>query len=149
MNGFVRIALVAVLLTAAIALFGCSRTVILKDGSKGSSGKTTAVTKDKPGPPPHAPAHGYRHKNPHGVTLVYDSGLAVYVVSGYKQVYFHKDYYYRVHKHKWQFSRNIKGPWHKSMDRKVPKKLWQNVALHEDDKDKGKGKGKGKGNDKK
>ena len=33
----------------------------------------------KIGPPPHAPAHGYRHKHQHGVELEYDSGIGAYI----------------------------------------------------------------------
>ena len=38
-------------------------------------GTTVVVTKT--GPPPHAPAHGYRHKHPDGVVLVYKSNLGL------------------------------------------------------------------------
>ncbi len=136
MDRIVRISLIAVLLAASIGVFGCSRTVIRAGGSSGT------VKADKKGPPPHAPAHGYRHKRSDGVVLVFEASLGVYVVSGHKDVYFHKDRYYRLHKKKWQSSGQIDGPWRKTSDKKVPPGLQQNVA--ETNEGKGKGKGENK-----
>ena len=59
---------------------------------KGASGP---VVLKKAGPPPHAPAHGYRHKHEHGVELVFDSQLGVYVVVGWKDHFFSAGRYYR------------------------------------------------------
>ncbi len=33
----------------------------------------------KQGPPPHAPAHGYRHKHQHGHDMEYNSDAGAYV----------------------------------------------------------------------
>ncbi len=62
------------------------------------------------GPPPWAPAHGYRHK--HGdVNLVFDSGLGVYVVFELPNRYFLRGRYYRRVDAGWQLSANLSGPW--------------------------------------
>jgi hypothetical protein len=49
----------------------------------------------EPGPPPWAPAHGYRHKHAQGMELVYDAQLGVYVVVGRDGLYFRHDRFYR------------------------------------------------------
>lgn len=154
MKRIVRISIIVVLLAAAIAVFGCSRTVVRAGGST----RTTTVQTDKKGPPPHAPAHGYRHKHTDGLVLVYEASLGVYVVSGHTGLYFYKDRYYRFHKSNWQSSGHFEGPWRNSPSNKVPQGLQQNVADgkqgkgkvkdKDDDKDNGQGKGKGKGKDK-
>lgn len=63
------------------------------------------------GPPPHAPAHGYRHKHQHGVEMVFDTGMGVYIVVGYPKHYFYNNNYYRYHDGIWKMSVHIKGPW--------------------------------------
>ena len=123
-----RYLMIAGLITASVAVFGC-RTVIVK--------KDPAVTSAKSGPPPHAPAHGYRHKHADGVKLVYDSGLGVYLVSGHVDVYYYKSTYYRVHKGVFQSGKHIKGPWYKSSHKKVPNGLQKKLTKHNN---KGKGK---------
>jgi hypothetical protein len=62
------------------------------------------------GPPPHAPAHGYRHK--HGlVELVFDSNFGVYTVVGYPRHYFYDNRYYRLKDDIWWVSILFEGPW--------------------------------------
>ncbi|MFQ5585276.1 MAG: hypothetical protein ACE5GF_00390, partial [Thermodesulfobacteriota bacterium] len=63
---------------------------------EGGGGKTSfppvkhvKVKSKKHGPPPHAPAHGYRHKHRHGVELMFDGGLGVYIAVGLSGIYFH------------------------------------------------------------
>ena len=46
------------------------------------------------GPPPHAPAHGYRHHQG-SVDLRWDAHLGVYVVIGHPHHFFHDGRYYR------------------------------------------------------
>lgn len=65
----------------------------------------------EPGPPPWAPAHGYRHHHPHGVDLVFDGDLGAYVVVGYHDHFYHGSHYYRRHDGGWQVSVKIGGPW--------------------------------------
>lgn len=62
------------------------------------------------GPPPHAPAHGYRHHHDHhGVDLVWDAHLGVYAVVGFPSLYFWDGYYYRYHDGFWQTASRPRG----------------------------------------
>ena len=138
-----QISLILVVLVAAIAVLGCSRTIVYKSGHPRS---TDTVKNDRHGPPPHAPAHGYRHKHSNGVVLVYDSDLHVYLVSGYRDVYYYKGFYYRWHNGKWQTTRKVNGPWQRSYAKKVPKHLHEHVAVYARSKSKKKYDSKGKYN---
>jgi hypothetical protein len=61
------------------------------------------------GPPPHAPAHGYRHH--HGpVDLRWDAHLGVYVVIGHPHHFFHDGRYYRRSGDHWERC----GKWEKA-----------------------------------
>lgn len=93
------------------------------------------------GPPPHAPAHGYRRKTRHGVEIVYDSGLGVYVVVELPGHYYHDDKYYRKHGGRWEISIDIDGPWTVIAEAKLP------VGLRADGKMKQKKEPPGKGHD--
>lgn len=62
------------------------------------------------GPPPHAPAHGYRQKH-HGRDMVFNTGLGVYVVSGIADHYFQNNNYYRYRDGNWWISLDFGGPW--------------------------------------
>jgi hypothetical protein len=108
------------LIVASFVLASCSGTARYKTSGKNPAHTQTTVAKK--GPPPHAPAHGYRHK--HGdVVLVYESSLSVYIVHGYEGHYFSDGDYYRMHKGGWQVSVDIGGPWRKISETKVPKGL--------------------------
>lgn len=72
------------------------------------------------GPPPWAPAHGYRRKHPSGATLVYDAGLGVYVVAGMPGYYYVDDRFYRIVDGGWHAAVDINGPWHGSNTRGLP-----------------------------
>jgi hypothetical protein len=63
------------------------------------------------GPPPHAPAHGHRHQQSHGAQLVFDSGLGVYLVSGYSDYFYYDGLYLRLDGGIWQASISLDGPW--------------------------------------
>jgi hypothetical protein len=64
------------------------------------------------GPPPHAPAHGYRRKlEQDGVTLELDSGRGVYVVVGVDDVFFSEKRYYRCADERWFASPRPDGGW--------------------------------------
>ena len=62
------------------------------------------------GPPPHAPAHGYRHKY-QGMELAYDSGRSVYVVVGLPSHYYCGGHFYRFQSARWEASPEVAGPW--------------------------------------
>lgn len=67
--------------------------------------------KSKGGPPPWAPAHGYRHKHA-GHELRFDAQLGVYVVVGLPHVYFQSDHYYRRVDSHWERCRKLdKAKW--------------------------------------
>jgi hypothetical protein len=95
------------------------------------------------GPPPHAPAHGYRHKQSNH-DLVFDSGLGVYVVLGRPDYYFWDNRYYRYHDGHWQFSADVDGRWYRD-DGYVPRKLYHSKQRANGPQGK-KGKGNGQGN---
>jgi hypothetical protein len=71
------------------------------------------------GPPPHAPAHGYRHKHGHA-ELHFDSGLGLYIVLGHPEHYYHQGYYYHHRERTWYLSRELRGPWYLIQDRELP-----------------------------
>ena len=103
-------------------------------------------THDGYGPPPHAPAHGYRHKH-HGHDLEFDSDLGVYVVVGLASLYFIDGVYYKVTSDGWFSSDKPDGGWHAYKKDVLPGKLYKkhgNKKAH--GKDKGK-RGKGKNHD--
>ncbi len=78
----------------------------------------------KQGPPPHAPAHGYRHKY-HNHDLIYDSGLRAYIVVGFPDYYFDNGFYFRYREGDWEMSGRIDDDhgWKHADDRYVPSKL--------------------------
>jgi hypothetical protein len=93
------------------------------------------------GPPPHAPAHGYRARY-HDHDLVFDAGLGVYVVVGLPDIYFYNGIYLRYSHEGWQHSRYADRDWRRYDDHKIPPGLAK--------KHPGKGKGDGhpgRGND--
>ena len=127
-----RIVLASVAL--AVAVSGCSSRTVVRAGSKTNT-EPVVVADDskKPGPPAHAPAHGYRHKHPEdGVELVYDSKLAVYIVSGYKHTYFTNGVYFRYMDDTWKLSKRVAGPWKIVIERDVPSTLHERYAEHHD-----------------
>jgi hypothetical protein len=78
----------------------------------------------KHGPPPHAPAHGYRHKHAQdGLELVYDAGVEVYVVFDREAVYWDGVRYLRWVNGEWQASVEIDGVWLTIGSAEVPAKL--------------------------
>jgi len=103
--------------------------------------KPTLVKKSQGyGPPPHAPAHGYRYKHQHGVEMRYDSGLGVYVVIEIPDMYFNDGLYIRwSEKGYWEVGSYYKGPWRMALKNEVPYKL--DKAKGKGNKEKGKGKG--------
>ena len=77
-----------------------------------------------PGPPPHAPAHGYRHKLAHhGVELAYESSLGVYAVVGWNDLFFYDDHFYRQVDDGWEVSLRINGGWAVAERSRLPRHL--------------------------
>ena len=75
------------------------------------------------GPPPHAPAHGYRHKQQDGIELEYDSGLGVYFSVKIPSVYFYNGLYIRLSGGYWEVAANFGGPWRPETEGQVPYRL--------------------------
>ena len=71
-------------------------------------------------PPPHAPAHGYRHKHESGAKLRFVSRLGVYVVVGHTNLYFHDGWFVRVHDGIWEVSVRLDGPWKPKRAGRIP-----------------------------
>lgn len=84
----------------------------------------------KPGPPPWAPAHGYRRKHAHGTELVYDARLGVYLVVGLKDHFFHDGHYYRRTAASWEVSGDVGGPWVVVGTSRLPAGLRAHRAKH-------------------
>ena len=93
----------------------------------------------KSGPPPHAPAHGYRRKY-QGVELVYDSVRGVYVVIDFPDHYYFKGHYYHLGEAQWEVGVSLDGPWKVISYDELPK------GLRIEKKGKGKVRGKSKEN---
>lgn len=98
----------------------------------------------RPGPPPHAPAHGYRHRHPSGFDMIFDSGLGVYTVVGYPY-YFYGGHFYRRHNSVWQRSAKPRGQWRSADHGRVPSKLWK--KYDKKPRRRGRGRGRGRGRD--
>lgn len=107
------------LIATCVMFSACSTTV------RHTSTRYVRTTKSH-GPPPHAPAHGYRHKHGDAV-LVYDSTLEVYLVSGRPNHYFHGHHYYRTTSDGWQIAVTFEGPWKPISTKKLPKQLVHSV----------------------
>jgi hypothetical protein len=129
---FPRLLLLAALLAAGVALFGCTKRACVK------TSPAPTVVLERQGPPPHAPAHGYRHKHPDGVELVFQTGIGVYVVTGYTDIYFYEGHFYRVRKNKCEMSVHIGGPWRKAQVEALPREFRAQTSKHENAKGKGK-----------
>jgi hypothetical protein len=83
----------------------------------------------EPGPPPHAPAHGYRHKH-RNRDLVYDANIGVYVVVGLPDVWFLDGSYFRWYGERWEMGVSVDGPWRVARESAVPFKLREKRHPH-------------------
>lgn len=81
------------------------------------------------GPPPHAPAHGYRHKH-RGHDLVFNTELGVYVVVGLRDVWFLDGNYFRVMGDHFEIAVGVDGPWRVASVKAVPAPLYQKRHPH-------------------
>ena len=81
------------------------------------------------GPPPHAPAHGYR-RNHQGRDLVFDSELGVYAVVGLSNVWFLDGSYFRIRGDRWEISGGTGGPWRVCAADAVPGRLYAKRHPH-------------------
>ena len=79
------------------------------------------------GPPPYAPAHGYRHHY-HNHDMIYDSGIRAYIIVGMPDYYYDNGFYFRYSDYGWQISGSLSDGWKVTDERRVPKKLWNTKA---------------------
>lgn len=86
------------------------------------------------GPPPHAPAHGYRYKY-QGHDFVYDANLGVYLIIGYADYYFRDNFYYRHRDDGWYYSRQFDRDWQSYKQDKLPPGLVKKYRDHDRDQD--------------
>lgn len=112
------IAVAATLIIGSLTLVSCSRTAVRVTAGSGSVAVDEAAVK-RTGPPPHAPAHGYRQKHG-GAVLIYQSSLGVYIVDKHEGHFYYKENFYRSHGGSWQISVAIGGPWKTIPEKKVP-----------------------------
>jgi hypothetical protein len=95
------------------------------------------------GPPPHAPAHGYRQQHG-GADLRYDGHLGVYVVIGHPDHFFHDGFYYRRLGSRWDRCGSWKkGNWKPVELALVPPPLVKHYKAKGSKPGKGKGQGRG------
>jgi len=95
------------LLVTAITLAGCLALPVDEKSHRGH------------GPPPHAPAHGYRQHH-QSADLVSDSKLGVYLVRGHANHFYADGRFLRLHAGSWQVSASLRGPWSAYPSRSLP-----------------------------
>jgi len=125
--------LAVALICAAIVFVSCRSVTV----------RRSSVHKRGHGPPPHAPAHGYRHKH-QGVELAYDSGLGVYVAVELPNHFYFKGHYYRQRETQWEIGVHVDGPWEVVVEESLPKGLRCKKGKGKPKEHPGKGLGLGK-----
>jgi len=116
-------AVLPLLALAMLLVLGCSASSVhtRHDGPIGASPPGHRVGH---GPPPHAPAHGYRHwHEDDGVVLVFDSGRGVYLVVGAPGHYYLDGRFYRRNERRWESSTSVLGGWHRVKSKDLPPAL--------------------------
>ena len=103
-----RVTLIVLVAVAACSLGCAKKTVVYQERDR----NVPPVVDNHPGPPPHAPAHGYRMKHAHdGVELVYDADIDVYIVTGFTNCYYSAGQYFRFEAGTWEWSASVEGVW--------------------------------------
>lgn len=97
------------------------------------------------GPPPHAPAHGYRHKHKN-YDMRYDDALGVYVLLDLLDHYYDNERFYRYRDGRWQTARELDSDrWRDADRRSVPDRLYRQYSQSEGRPGKGRGRDQGRG----
>lgn len=145
----------ALIVSVSLFFAGCNTLGVGVQGP-GASGNTTGYHKQ--GPPPHAPAHGYRHKHQHGHQMQYDSNIGAYIVLNIPETYFGNNLYIRISTDgRWIVSTKLDGNWRLAVGNEIPPKLKnhkqkksynKSKGEKSHNKDKGKKSKKGKGHKK-
>jgi len=114
----------------AVVSSGCGH---ISSVAIGRSGQHASRDRDGHGPPPHAPAHGHRRKQndgDHGLELVFDSQLGVYVVVDIPDHYYWDGYYLRIDDRGWYASTELEGRWAPRSSGSLPPGLRKKYAKH-------------------
>jgi hypothetical protein len=139
--------------TAIAALLACGPVRSVTVGRRGPDPAPGPVVHEGSGhgPPPWAPAHGYRHKHQRAyqshsgtVDLVFDSGLGVYVVVGLPNYYYWDGWYLRLDAGRWVQAPHLDSRWSPCPVDRVPGGL-RAKADKSNKPGKGHAKGKSKG----
>ncbi len=135
-----KISIAAIIFAGLFLLSGC---VMMGMGGDDHDDRYQDRSYHRQGPPPHAPAHGYRHKHGDGHDLEYDSEIGVYIVVRIPDTYYRDDLYIRMSSDgRWIVSARLDGGWRPADRDEVPYKLKEhkgknkhkkNKKSHEDD----------------
>ena len=87
---------------------------------------------------PAHPMHGYRHVHG-GIEMVYDSGMGLYIVTGYPNHFFYGGRYYHYREPNWEISVNINGPWRQEAFQSLPRGLRERGEFREPPPGRGRG----------
>jgi hypothetical protein len=132
---------IVVLATAIALLTGCGPISSVTFGKSGRHASRVETSR-RPGPPPHAPAHGHRYKQMHAgreIQLEFDSGLGVYVVLDFPDRYYWDGHYLRLEGGTWYSSAEPDGGWAPVTTSRVPPGLQkQQQKPHQKAKKRGK-----------
>lgn len=133
MNGLMRIVTGGLMISVLLLATGCAVYPAHRHDDHGY------------GPPPHAPAHGYRAKYDNH-DLIYDSHLGVYVVLGLPDYYFYDGHYYRHDRDGWYSSKRTDRDWSRYKEKKLPPGLAKKYHDdgHDRDKDRDRDRDKGR-----
>ena len=110
-----RISTLFLALAAVTLLGGCASTHIDRVIHRGPAVHA-------PGPPPHAPAHGRRHKH-QGITLAFDQALDCYLVVGHSNHYWKDGSFFRLGSGGWEISYSWGSSWVSVGDHRVPDRV--------------------------
>lgn len=105
---------VALLASTVIAISACTAIISHHRTARPVAGERHS------GPPPNAPAHGYRHQQSDGIQLVFESSIGVYIVSGYTEHYYYHGRYYRWNNDSWQVSSKVSRGWARASEKTIP-----------------------------
>ena len=124
-----------VLLSFILGLLVFSGCMVTNAGIQGFAGTGVKVNQGH-GPPPHAPAHGYRHKY-HGHPMTYDTRIGAYMVIDVPETYFCNNLYLRLSTDgRWMVTAQLGNAWRLAVGNEVPEKLKKEKGQSKHAKDK-------------
>ena len=153
---FVRSISLLVAAAGCGGLLACSpvHSVAIGQGGPPRSGPPVVREGERHGPPPWAPAHGYRRKHQRAyqyrqdtVDLVFDSGLGVYIVVGIPNYYYWNGVYIRLNSGQWSRAPYLDARWVPCPFDELPGNLRSKPYKGKKSKGHAKAKGRNKGDD--